>query len=51
MYLHNFIFSFWGTVHGRIRYKYFLNRSIWLVDGTLIGTTTPDQTKPGSNDI
>ena len=26
-----------------------LNSSIWPIDGTLIGTTTPDQNGPGSN--
>ena len=33
-----------------IEYKPFLNRSIWPIDGTLTGTTTPDQSQPGSND-
>ena len=26
-----------------------VNNSIWLIDGTLIGTTTPGQSGPGSN--
>ena len=34
-----------------IEYESCLNRSIWLIDGTLTGTTTtPDQSEPGSND-
>ena len=32
-----------------IKYEYFLNRSIWPMDGTLTRTTTPDQSGPGSN--
>ena len=28
----------------------FLNRPIWLIDGTLTGNTTPSQSRPGSND-
>ena len=30
--------------------KIFLNRSIWLIDRTLTGTTTPGQSGPASND-
>ena len=33
-----------------IKYAGFLNRSIWLTDGILIGTTTLGQSRPGSND-
>ena len=30
-------------------YRKWLNISIWSIDGTLTGTTTPGQSKPGSN--
>ena len=51
------IFTFFVTVifqefffsHGPIKYKWFLNRSIWPIDRILIGTTIPCQSKPGSN--
>ena len=32
-----------------IRIRTILNISIWLIDGTLTGTTTPGQSEPGSN--
>ena len=34
-----------------IKYELFLNRSIWLIDRTLTGTTILGQSGPGSNDI
>ena len=44
-----FLKSFLLFTHSPIAFKCFLNRSIWLIDGTLVGTTTPGQTEPGSN--
>ena len=32
-----------------MKYKWFSKRSIRPIDGTLIGTTPPDQSGPGSN--
>ena len=32
-----------------IEYKSFFNKSIWPIDETLTGTTTPGQGGPGSN--
>ena len=32
-----------------IKYEYFLNRSIWLKDGTQTGTATIGQSQPESN--
>ena len=32
-----------------IEYKKILNRSIWLIDRTLTGTTSPGQSGPESN--
>ena len=34
---------------GPMKYEYFLNKSICPCDKTLIGTTTPGQSGPGSN--
>ena len=33
-----------------ILHESFLNWSIWLIDGTLTGSSTPSQSGPGSND-
>ena len=33
-----------------IKYKWFLNRSTWPIDGSLTGTTTPSQSEAGSSD-
>ena len=35
--------------HGPFGYKWFLIRSIWPIDGTLTGTTTPGQSVPVRN--
>ena len=32
-----------------VKYSKLLNSSIWPIDGTLIGTTTPGQSGPGSH--
>ena len=34
---------------GPIKYKWYLNRTIWPIDGKLTGVTTPIQSGPGSN--
>ena len=52
MYVYIFLFScflrgFFSC--GSIKYEQFSNKSIWSIDGTLTGTTSLGQNKPGSN--
>ena len=50
LYNHIHIFCFLRSFlgHSLIEYEYFL-RSIWPIDGNLIGTTISGQSRPGSN--
>ena len=53
--IHIYIFcsclSSWGggVTHIPIKYKLFLSRPIWPIGGILAGSTTLDQSEPGSN--
>ena len=42
-----FLKSFFFVSYGPIKYDSFLNRSIWPIDGTLTGITTPGQSGLG----
>ena len=44
LFLKSFFFAL-----GHIGNKWFINKSIWPIDGTLTGTTTPGQSGTGSN--
>ena len=35
--------------HSPIKYKWFINKSMTIINGILTGTITPDQSGPGSN--
>ena len=39
-----------GFIHDPIEYEWFLDSSIWLIDGTTTGISTSSQSGPWSND-
>ena len=50
LFLTYFFFSFFFSfAHGPFENVCSLSKSIWALDGTLTGTTTPGQSGPGSN--
>ena len=47
----SFFWDFWLFCTQSYQIQIFCNRSIWPIDETLTGTTTPSQSEPGSNEL